>query len=310
MPTYILRRLLQMLYVFVGATVVLFVCLFVVPGDPLQSVQGAEAARLDPATRARLAERYHLDEPLPKQYAQFVARLARADLGESYRLRRPVNDVLRQKLVNTAQLAVAALAVEIVVGVAAGVVAALFRSSFLDVFVTVSTTVAIGFPVFVVGLLLQDVFAVRLDWLPLHGSREGLRSLVLPAVTLGAVHSAMVARLTRGSLLEVLGSDYLRTAAAKGLPPRTVILKHALRNALIPVLTYLGAAFGGLLGGAAVVETIFNWDGVGLAMVTAITMQDNPVVIGVVTYAVVVFVVVNLIVDIIYAALDPRIRLQ
>lgn len=310
MATYVLRRLLQMGYVFVGASVVLFGCLFVLPGDPLQTVEGEMAARLDPSTRARLAERYHLEESLPRQYVHYVSRLARADLGESYRLRRPVNEVLRQKIVNTAKLALGALAVQLLIGMSAGAVAALFRASYLDVFVTLSTTVAIGIPVFVVGLLLQDVFAVRLDWLPLHGYREGMRSLVLPAVTLGAVHSAMIARLTRGSLLEVLESDYVRTAEAKGLPRRAVIVNHALRNSLIPILTYVGIGFGGLLGGAAIVETIFNWDGVGLAMVTAITNQDNPVVIGVVTYAVVVFVVVNLIVDIACATLDPRIRLR
>lgn len=309
MAAYALRRFLHMGFVLIGASMVLFVCLFVIPGDPLQTVQG-EGRPLDPATRATLAERYHLDQSLPRQYVHYVARLARADLGESFRFRRPVNEVLRHKIVNTAKLAVAALLVEILVGAVAGVVAALFRSSFLDVLVTVSTTAAIGVPVFVVGLLLQDVFAVRLDWLPLQGSREGLRSLVLPAVTLGAVHSAMVARLTRASLLDVLGSDYVRTAAAKGLSSRAVILKHALRTSLLPILTYLGAGFGGLLGGAAIVETIFNWDGVGLAMVTAISSQDNPIVIGVVTYAVVVFVLVNLIVDLAYALLDPRITLS
>lgn len=310
MASYILRRLLQIVYVFVGASTVLFLCLFVVPGDPLQSVEGERVETLDPAARAQLAERYHLDESLPKQYVHYVSRLVQGDLGESYRQRRPVNDVLREKLGNTAKLAVAAILLETAIGIVAGTVAAVYRSSFPDVFVTVSTTVAIGVPVFVVALILQDVFAVRLRWLPLHGSREGLRSLVLPAVTLGAVHSAMVARLTRGSLLEVLGSDYVRTAAAKGLSPAAVIGKHALRNSLIPVLTYLGVGLGGLFGGVAIVEAVFNWDGIGLAMVTAISTQDNPVVLGIVTYAVVVFVVVNLLVDLACASLDPRIRLR
>ncbi len=296
-------------FVLIGASMVLFVCLFVLPGDPLQTVQG-EGARLDAAARATLAARYHLDESLPRQYGHYVARLARGDLGESYRLRRPVNDVLGQRIANTAKLAVGALLVEVVVGAAAGAFSALARSSFVDVLVTVATTAAIGVPVFVVGLLLQDVFAVRLHLLPLQGARDGLRSLVLPAVTLGAIHSAMIARLTRASLLDVLGSDYVRTAAAKGLPPRTVVLNHALRTSLTPILTYVGAGFGGLLGGAAIVETIFNWNGVGLALVTAISTQDNPIVIGVVTYAVVVFVTVNLVVDLACALLDPRIALR
>lgn len=310
MVTYVLRRLVQMGFVFMGASLILFVCLFVLPGDPLQTIQGDESRRLDVATRARLAERYRLDQPLPAQYLNYISRLARGDLGESYRLRRPVNEVLGQKVPSSAKLAVAAVGVQILLGLSAGAIAAVFRSSFLDVLVTVSTTVAIGIPVFVVALVLQDVFAVRLRWLPLHGQRDGLRSLILPALTLGSVHSALVARITRGSLLDVLESDYVRSALAKGLSRRAAILDHALPNSLIPVLTYLGVGLGGLLGGAAIVETIFNWDGVGLAMVTAISAGDNPIVIGVVTYSVVVYVVVNLIVDLACAALDPRIRLR
>lgn len=308
MADQIVRRVAQMVVVLLGSSLVLFVCLFVVPGDPVGAMAG-EGPRIDAATRARLVERYHLDDSVPEQYLHWLARLAHADLGESYRLRRPVNDVLGEKLGNTIDLALAAIACEAALGVGAGVVAAVFRRSAIDTAVYVATTVAIAIPAFVVGLGLQQVFAVRLAWLPLHGRSAGLRSIILPAATLGAVHAAMVTRLMRASLDEVLDADYIRTARAKGLSRWSVVAKHALRNAIVPVLTYLGVGFGGLLGGAAITEVIFNWDGLGRAMVTAIAAQDNPIVLGVVMYSIVAFVVVNLLVDIAYTVLDPRIRL-
>lgn len=309
MARYVVRRLLQMVLVLFGASLVLFACLYVVPGDPIATQQG-EGRQLDASTRRVLERRYHLDEPVPNQYLHYVGRLARGDMGESYSFRRPVNDILGEKLGNTVKLGLAAIAVQILLGVLAGIVAAISRYSFLDVLVTLSTTIAIGIPTFVIGLAFQQVFAINLDWFPLQGSRGGFRSVILPAVTLASVDTALVARLMRGTMLEVLRADYIRTATAKGLSKRVVIFKHALRNSIIPVLTYLGIAFGSLLGGALITETIFNWDGVGLALVNAIQSQDNPVVLGVVTYGVGVFVLVNLLVDLSYAALDPRIRLE
>ena len=309
MGKFVVRRLLQMAFVLFGASLVLFVCLFVMPGDPIKTAAGG-GRQLDAQTRALLAHRYHLDEPLPKQYVSYMGRLLHGDLGESYVYRRPVNDIFGEKVGNTARLALAAILLQVAIGVFSGIIAAVFRYSFLDVLVTVSTTIAIGVPTFVIGLALQDVFALKLGWLPLQGQGAGFRSIILPALTLAAVDSALVARLMRGTMLEVLRADYVRTAFAKGLSKRTVILKHALRNSIIPVLTFLGIEFGTLLGGALITETIFNWDGIGLALVNAIQSQDNPIVLGVVTYSVAVFVVVNLLVDISYAFLDPRIRLS
>ncbi len=309
MGKYIVRRLLQMVLVLVGGTMVLFACLFIVPGDPIATAHG-EGRQLDPATRQLLEERYHLDEPLPQQYVGYVSRLVQGDFGESFVFRRSVNDILSEKLGNTARLALAAILGQIAIGLVAGIIAAVFRYSFLDVFVTVATTLAIGFPTFVIGLALQSVFALELRWLPLQGTREGLRALILPALTLAAVEAALVARLMRGTMLEVLRADYIRTAAAKGLSKRAVILKHALRNSVIPVLTFVGISFGTLLGGALITEAIFNWDGLGLALVNAIQSQDNPVVLAVVTYSVAVFVLANLVVDVLYAVVDPRIRLE
>ena len=309
MARYVVRRLLQMVLVLVGASLVLFFCLYVVPGDPIATQQGP-GHKLDESTRRVLERRYHLDESLPQQYIHYVGRVVRGDMGESFTFRRSVNDILGEKLGNTLKLGLAAIALEILIGVAAGVIAAIFRYSFLDVLVTLSTTIAIGFPTFVIGLALQQGFAIKWHLLPLQGSHGGLRSLLLPALTLASVDAALVARLMRGSMLEVLRADYIRTAMAKGLSKRVVIFKHALRNSIIPVLTYLGITFGTLLGGAVITETIFNWDGVGLALVGAIQVQDNPIVLGVVTYGVLVFVLVNLLVDLSYAVLDPRIRLQ
>jgi oligopeptide transport system permease protein len=307
---YVVRRLLQMMLVLFGASIILFVCLFVVPGDPIATSQG-EGRQLDPATRAALERRYDLDKPLPQQYVSYLGRLAQGDLGESYVYRRSVNTILTEKLGNTARLAMAAIVLEIVIGILAGIIAAVFRYSFLDVLVTLSTTLAIGVPTLVIGLALQNVFAINLGWLPLQGQSQGVgRSIILPALTLAAVETALVSRLMRGTMSEVMRADFIRTAYAKGLSKRVVILKHALRNSVIPVLTFLGISFGGLLGGALITETVFNWNGIGLALVGAIQSQDNPIVLGVVTYGVAVFVLVNLVVDVAYAFLDPRIRLE
>jgi oligopeptide transport system permease protein len=216
--------------------------------------------------------------------------------------------VLSPKLVNTAKLALLAIVFDIVIGMAAGLIAALFRYSFWDVLVTLLTTLAIGFPSFVIGAILQSQFAVKLEWFPLI-SDGSFNSMILPALTLAIIDAALVARLMRGTMLEVLRADYVKTAVAKGLSRRTVLFKHVLRNSVIPVVTYLGISFGGLLGGALITETIFNWDGIGFALVMAIQQQNNPIIIGVVSFGVAVFALLSLLVDLLYAVLDPRIRL-
>jgi oligopeptide transport system permease protein len=220
-----------------------------------------------------------------------------------------VSSILPSKLVNTAKLALFAIILEIVVGIGVGIISAVYKYSAIDVTTTVLTTLTIGVPVFVIGLLLQELFVFRLHWLPFifDGS---FQSYILPAVTLAAVDAALVARLTRGSMLEVMRADYVRTATAKGLRKRTVTFKHVLRNSIIPVVTYLGISFGTLLGGAIITESVFNLDGIGNELIRAIQNNDNPVIMGVVTYGVLVFVVVNLIVDLLYAVLDPRVRLE
>ncbi|MEU8433610.1 ABC transporter permease [Streptomyces sp. NPDC029216] len=306
MGRYVIRRLGQMVVVLFGATVILFCCLFVLPGDPVGSLGGDKAR--DPAVVEALRERYGLNDPLPVQYGNFVKNLAQGDLGEDYTQRRPVTEVLGPKLANTAELALAAIVLDILIGLLAGLIAALFRYSFWDVLITLLTTMAVGFPSFVIGMVLQKVFVVQLDWVPLI-SDGTMKSLILPAFTLAILDAALVARLMRGTMLEVLRADYVKTAVAKGLPRRTVLVKHVMRNSIIPVVTYLGISFGSLLGGALITEAIFNWDGIGLALVQAVQQQNNPIIIGVVSFGVAVFVLLNLLVDLLYAVLDPRIRL-
>lgn len=306
MGRYVIRRLGQMVVVLFGATVILFCCLFVLPGDPVGSLGGDKAR--DPAVVEALRERYGLNDPLPVQYGNFVKNLAQGDLGEDYTQRRPVTEVLQPKLVNTAELALAAIVLDILIGLLAGLIAALFRYSFWDVLITLLTTMAVGFPSFVIGMVLQKAFVVQLKWFPLI-SDGTMNSLILPAFTLAILDAALVARLMRGTMLEVLRADYVKTAVAKGLPRRTVLVKHVMRNSIIPVVTYLGISFGSLLGGALITEAIFNWDGIGLALVQAVQQQNNPIIIGVVSFGVAVFVLLNLLVDLLYAVLDPRIRL-
>ncbi|MER5635586.1 ABC transporter permease [Kitasatospora sp. NPDC002227] len=309
MGRYLLRRLGQMIVVLLGATLILFACLFVIPGDPVGSLAGSERAR-DPAVVKELREHYGLDKPLAVQYVTYIGHLVQGDMGEDYIQRRPVSEILGPKLVNTSKLAVAAIVFDVLIGAGVGALAALRRYSLWDTAVTLVTTVLVGFPTFVIGMLLLNLFAVQLKWVPVIGDASDPAQVILPAITLAIIDAALVARLMRGTMLEVLRADYVKTAIAKGVPRRQVLLKHVLRNSVIPVVTYIGISFGGLLGGAIITETIFNWDGVGMAMSTAIQQQNNPIVVGVATWGVGIFVVLNLVVDLMYAMLDPRIRLS
>ena len=310
MLKFIVRRLLQMVLVFFGATVILFSALFLF-GNPVVNLTGGGHART-PAVIHTLEQKYSLNKPIYVQYYKYVEGIVvHFDLGTSYRQQnREVAKILPPKLANTAKLALFAIIIEIIVGLAAGIISAVFKYSFIDIIVTILTTVTIGVPVFVIGILLQEVFALQLHWLPLFGLNDGFKSYVLPAIALASIDAALVARLTRGSMLEVMRADYVRTATAKGLSKRVVIFKHVLRNSIIPVVTYLGISFGTLLGGALITENVFSLDGIGNALVTAIKANDNPIIMGVVTYGVLVFVIVNLIVDLLYAVLDPRVRLE
>ncbi|MGH9036684.1 MAG: ABC transporter permease [Acidimicrobiia bacterium] len=305
MGRYLARRLLQVVPVFFGATFLIFALVYAIPGDPIDALAGDRP--IAPAVHAELRERYHLDDPLLVQYGKYVSGLARGDFGENFR-GREVADIMRQRFPVTLRLGLVAFVFEAALGLVAGVLAGLRRRSLIDSLVLVSTTVVVAVPVFVLGYAAQLLLGVELGWFPVSGIREGLRSYLLPGLVLGSLSLCYVARLTRASLAEAMRTDYVRTARAKGLPGRRVVGVHALRNSLIPVVTFLGIDVGSLLAGAVVTEGIFNLPGVGQAVFAAVSTQDYPVVVGVVTALVLVFIAANLLVDILYAVLDPRIR--
>lgn len=306
MLVYIARRFLQAIPVVIGVTFLIFLLMFILPGDPARMLVQKGAS---PEVLQRVREAYGLDKPWYVQYGKYMWKLLHGDFGTSIRYRRPVIDMMKDHYPNSVRLALVALMIEAVLGVAAGIISAVKRYSFLDVLVTLSTTILVAMPIFWFAMLLQVFFGLKLGVLPISGMGDGSwRYYVLPAIALASVHTAFVARLTRSSMLEVIRQDYIRTARAKGLSEWRVILKHALKNALIPVVTILGLDFGGLIGSAILTETVFSWPGVGRVIYLAILQRDPPVVVGGVLILVLVFIFLNLVVDISYAYLDPRIR--
>ncbi len=315
MLKYFIRRLFQMIPVFIGVTVLLFILRApgVLPGDPVRMITGERA--LSPALRAQVEEEHHLNESLHVQYYHYVKGLAQGDLGESFQRNRPVTEILAEKYPNTIRLTVAAIIIEVIIGIGAGIISAVRRYSFWDVLVTLSTSILVSMPVFWLGMLMQILFGIKfkewgLPYLPISGMGDppDFVHLLLPAVTLASVSTAYAARIMRSQMLEVMGQDYIRTAEAKGLPHGAVIRKHALKNALIPVVTFMGIDLGVMLSGAILTETVFNWPGVGREIFLAIGQRDWPIVMGGVIVIVIAFMVVNLLVDLSYAFLDPRIR--
>lgn len=303
MVRFILRRLLYMTPILFGVSVVIFCILHLVPGDPARLVAGLDATQEDVRIiRASLG----LDRPLPVQYLSWLGNLFRGDLGRSTRTHRPVTQELRLTIPATVELTLCATAIAILIGVMAGTIAAVRRNSVFDYASMVVALLGVCTPSFWLGLMLMLVFAVKLDLLPTTG-RGGLENLVLPAVTLGVGAAAIIARVTRSSMLEVLGMEYIRTAHAKGLSERAVVLRHAVKNAFIPVVTVIGLEFGSLLAGAVVTETVFAYPGVGWQLVEAIGFRDYPVIQGTLLVLALQFALVNLVVDVLYAVLDPRI---
>lgn len=304
MGAYILRRLALAVPTLVGVTVVVFALIRLVPGDPARLVLGLQASEEEVQ---RLRVQLGLDQPLPVQYVRFLGRMLQGDLGRSVVTGEPVAREIAARLPATVQLAVASTLVATAAGVAAGVVSATRQYSWLDYLVMTVALAGISLPVFWLGLMLMLLFSVHLRWLPAGGYGTPAH-LVLPTVTLAAFSVAIIARMTRSSLLEVLHQDYVRTAWAKGLGSRAVVLRHALKNALIPVVTVIGLQFGGLLGGAILTETVFAWPGMGRLLVGAIVARDYPVVQGAVLVFAALFTLVNLAVDVLYAYVDPRIH--
>ncbi len=304
MFAYALRRLAAFVPVLAGVATLTFVVLHVLPGDPVLAMVGE---RYDAATLERLRAEMHLDDPLPVRYARYMAGLARLDLGRSYVTGEPVWEALRERFPWTLRLAAAAMAVSVVVGIGAGVVAAWRWRSLVDVMTVSVTVVGVSMPVFWVGVLLVWLFAVRLHWLPASGTGDW-RHLVLPAVTLAQASTAFVARITRSALLEESGELYVRAARARGASRARALLRHALRAALLPVVTVIGADFGSFLSGAVLTESIFAWPGLGRYTLEAILQRDLPAIQGAVLTMAVVFLTINLAVDLLYARIDPRVR--
>lgn len=329
MTSYLIRRILLLVPTVFVALSFLFLIFFALPGDPANLIAGGAERNIDPGTLARINARYGLDEPLWSQFVQYWQRTLQWDLGESFLTRRSVNEILGDRAVNSVRLATWAVIIEIVVGIAVGILSAIRRYSLMDRFTTIVTAAASAVPVFVLGLVLQWMFAVqpnKLDWpdwarLRTSGigpdswaffiipTGEQWRYLLLPAVTLACVTTALLARMTRGSMLEVISADYMRTARAKGLAERQVIVRHGLRNAMLPVVTLIGIDFGTAIGAAVLTETTFSWPGIGSQIVTAVTSRDLPIILGLTLVVVIAYSVVNLIVDVSYAWFDPRIRL-
>jgi oligopeptide transport system permease protein len=304
---YTLRRLLQMVPVVIGTTFFIFVMVWALPGDPFAGKCGERPcpqAYIDQQT-----EEFNLDDPLLIQYGKYMVNLAQGDLGETFR-GRSVAEEITEALPATVKLTSMAILVEIVIGISAGVLAGLRRGSFLDNLVLISTLVVVSIPVFVIGYLAQFIFGVQLGWFPpTVGSGAPIGDLLLPAFVLAALSLAFVARLMRTQLAENMRADYVRTATAKGLP-RSGVVRHALRNSLIPVVTFIGADFGFLMGGAVVTEGIFNINGIGGLVFDAIQTREGTIVTAAITFLVLVFLLVNLLVDLLYGVLDPRIRYE
>lgn len=307
MHGYIVRRLLLSIPVLIGVSILVFAIIRLIPGDPARAIAGVHAS---PEYIEQVRKELLLDQGLHIQYYVYMSNLLKGDLGRSTFTRRPVAAELRERFPNTMKLAVTAMIIATVIGMSAGIISATRRYSLFDNASMVGALVGVAAPVFWLGMMFQLLFAVRLGWLPsggITGSMGPLKHLILPSLTLGLATAALLARITRSSMLEVLRQDFITTARSKGLSERVVIYKHALKNALIPVVTVMGLQFGTLLGGAVLTETVFSWPGIGRLMVDSILARDYPVVQGAVLLLAVTFVLINLVVDVIYAFLDPRI---
>lgn len=306
MHKYILKRLLLLIPVLLGVSLLVFAIMYLTPGDPAQLILGENAPK---AAVEALRQKMGLNDPFFIQYFRFVKNALMGDFGRSYTTGREVFNEIFQRFPNTLILAVLGVFISVVIGIPIGIISATRQYSFLDSFSMVFALLGVSMPVFWLGLMLILTFSVHLRLLP-SGGFESLSSIILPALTLGVGSAAIVTRMTRSSMLEVIRQDYIRTARAKGVSEKAVINKHALKNALIPIITVVGLQFGYLLGGAVLTESVYSWPGVGRLMVEAIRQKDTPTVLAAVIFLAAAFSVVNLLVDLLYAFADPRIKSQ
>jgi peptide/nickel transport system permease protein len=306
MSGYLLRRLLGALGVVFGVMTITFVMVFLMPGDAARMYAGPRAPE---EAVERIREQWGLNDPLPVQYVRYLGRALQGDLGRSTRDQRPVLQAVAERLPATLQLALAGLLVELSIGIPLGVLAATRPGSVWDNMATVGALIGISIPPFAFGLVALYLLGFVIPIFPLGGYGT-LNHLILPAVVLGLGGAAFYARILRNSMLEVMGDDYIRTARAKGLPPRVVMTRHVLRNAMLPVVTVAGIDLAQLLGGVVVIEAVFGWPGIGFQAWNAIRNQDTPMIMGTVLFAATAVVVINLLIDLLYVALDPRVRIR
>lgn len=303
MTGYLIRRIVLVIPVLIGVSIASFMMSHLVPGDPVAVMLGERATAED---TARLREELGLNDPIWVQYGRYVSDAVRGDLGNSIRSGQPVLTEIRERFPSTMQLTLCAVVVAAIVGIALGVAAAVSGRGWIDAGIMAFALLGISMPAFWSGILLILFFGLRLGWLPIAGS--GPKALILPTITLAAPAAAVLARMTRSTVLEVLGQDFVRSARAKGLRERVVVVRHVLRNALVPVITIIGLQFGGLLAGSVIVESVFSRPGLGRYTITAIESRDFPQIQGIVLVTAAVYVFVNLAVDLLYAVIDPRIR--
>jgi len=304
MLTYIVKRLLGMIPTLLLVAVVVFLFVHMLPGDPARLAAGQDA---DLATVELVRQELGLDLPLPQQFVRYFGHMLQGDLGTSLRSKRPVSTEIADRFMPTLWLTIASMLWSVVFGMVIGVVSAVWRNKWPDRLGMTLAVSGISFPAFALGMLLMQIFSVNLGWLPTVGA-SSWKHYILPSITLGAAVAAVMARFTRASFVEVIQEDFVRTARAKGLSERVVVAKHALRNALIPVVTMMGLQFGFLLGGSIVVETVFSWPGLGRLLVDAVTQRDYPVIQGLVLLFSLEFILINLIVDVLYGVINPSIR--
>jgi peptide/nickel transport system permease protein len=313
LPRYIVTRLVVLVPLLLGVSILTFILVHLAPGDPVSTQFGLDPKGLDKESMDKLREDLGLNDPLPVQYWNYLRNLLRGDMGNSITTRTPVSKEILSRLPATIELALAAIILVLLISIPLGILSAVKRGSITDNLAMGAALLGVSMPSFWFGIMLMLLLSLQLGWLPSGGRGDGtfvggLKALIMPALTLAVGMMGLVTRIMRSSMLEILGQDYMRTANAKGLTPRLVLIRHGLRNALIPVLTIIGIQFAALLGGTIIVETIFSWPGIGRLAVNAIWRRDYPVIMGTVLVFSATFVLVNLLVDILYTIVDPRIR--
>ena len=304
MLSYIVRRLLGMIPTLLIVVVIVFLFVHILPGDPARLVAGADA---DEATINLIRKDLGLDLPLPQQFLRYVEDLSQGNMGRSLRTKRPVVQEISDRFMPTLWLTVTSMAWSVLFGMGIGICSAVWRNKWPDRLGMTLAVSGISFPAFALGMILMQIFSVQFGWLPTVGA-DTWKHYILPSITLGAAVAAVMARFTRASFVEVIQEDFVRTARAKGLSESVVVFKHTLRNALIPVVTMMGLQFGFLLGGSIVVETVFNWPGLGRLLVDSVNQRDYPVIQGLVLLFSMEFILINLLVDVLYGAINPSIR--